>query len=216
MKEELADECNYTREAACMRSFGSAERLGGDGRFKVPWVWDGSTDRVLVMEYVDGTSVGGDAVHRLPQADRDEVRFTPPPHLREPFADATKIAARVIELCLKELFVFREMQTDPNWSNFLWNAKTRQVGITFPFREEERVLNSTGQVELVDFGATRSYSHAFMDNWLRLLLAATGQDREGCLRWSLELGYLTGEENDVSPTHRGFLSCYPTDEVCSS
>ncbi|KAI9435456.1 ABC1-domain-containing protein [Lactarius indigo] len=69
-------------------------------------------------------------------------------------------------------------ETDPNWSNFLWNAKTRQV-------------------ELVDFGATRSYSHAFIDNWLRLLLAAAGPDREGCLRWSLELGYLTGEENDM-------------------
>ncbi|KAH9003769.1 ABC1-domain-containing protein [Lactarius hatsudake] len=160
MKEELADECNYAREAACMRSFGSAGRLGDDERFKVPWVWDGSTDRVLVMEHVDGTSVGGDAVHRLPQEDRDEI------------------AARVIELCLKELFTFREMQTDPNWSNFLWNAKTRQV-------------------ELVDFGATRSYSHAFIDNWLRLLLAAAGPDREGCLRWSLELGYLTGEENDI-------------------
>jgi aarF domain-containing kinase len=50
---------------------------------------------------------------------------------------------------------------------------------------------------LVDFGATRSYSHTFMDNWLRLLLAAAGQDREGCLRWSLKLGYLTGEENEV-------------------
>jgi aarF domain-containing kinase len=79
MKEELADECNYAREAACMRSFGSAERLGGDERFKVPWVWEGSTDRVLVMELVDGTSVGGDAVHRLPQADRDEVRLPRPP-----------------------------------------------------------------------------------------------------------------------------------------
>ncbi len=79
MKEELADECNYTREATSMRSFGGAERLGGDGRFKVPWVWEGSTDRVLVMEHVDGTSVGEDAVHRLPQVDRDEVRSTPPP-----------------------------------------------------------------------------------------------------------------------------------------
>ena len=216
MKEELADECNYTREAACMRSFGSAEMLGGDGRFKVPWVWDGSTDRVLVMEYVDGTSVGGDAVHRLPQADRDEVRFTPPSHLREPFADATKIAARVIELCLKELFVFREMQTDPNWSNFLWNAKTRQVRGNFRFfGERTEALSSSGQGELVDFGATRSYSHAFMDNWLRLLLAAAGQDHEGCLRWSLELGYLTGEENDVSLTHRNLFPCYPFDEVCS-
>jgi aarF domain-containing kinase len=54
-----------------------------------------------------------------------------------------------------------------------------------------------GQIELVDFGATRSYSAAFMDNWLRLLLAAAQQDREGCLRWSLKLGYLTGEEVDV-------------------
>src|SRR6266702_1897728 len=83
MKDELADECNYAREADCMRSFGSAERLGGDERFRVPWVWEGSTDRVLVMEHVDGTSVGEDVVHRLPQADRDEVRSTalPTKHL---------------------------------------------------------------------------------------------------------------------------------------
>ena len=74
MKEELADECDYTREAGCMRSFGGPERLGGDGRFKVPWVWEGSTDRVLVMEHVGGTSVGDDAILRLPQADRNEVR----------------------------------------------------------------------------------------------------------------------------------------------
>jgi predicted unusual protein kinase regulating ubiquinone biosynthesis (AarF/ABC1/UbiB family) len=61
-----------------------------------------------------------------------------------------------------------------------------------------RTHHHLSQVELVDFGATRSYSPAFMDNWLRLLLAAAQQDREGCLRWSLKLGYLTGEENDVS------------------
>lgn len=40
-----------------------------------------------------------------------------------------KIAARIIELCLKELFEFRMMQTDPNWTNFLWNPKTRQVRV---------------------------------------------------------------------------------------
>ena len=74
MKEELADKCNYTREAACMRSFGSLVRLGSDARFKVPWVWDGSTERVLVMEHVDGTSVGEDVINRLPQVDRNEVR----------------------------------------------------------------------------------------------------------------------------------------------
>ena len=113
----------------------------------------------------------------------------------------------MIDLCLRELFVFREMQTDPNWSNFLWNAKTRSVGAPFfapsfffsSFsRKKNKNTYGVSQVELVDFGATRSYSAAFIDNWLRLLRAAAQQDREECLRWSLELGYLTGEEDDVS------------------
>jgi hypothetical protein len=47
-----------------------------------------------------------------------------------------------------------------------------------------------------------------MDNWFRLLLAAAQQDREGCLRWSLELGYLTGDENDVSRSIYDFLPFY--------
>ena len=36
MKEELADECDYIREAACLRSLGSMERHGGDPRVRVP------------------------------------------------------------------------------------------------------------------------------------------------------------------------------------
>jgi hypothetical protein len=60
-----------------------------------------------------------------------------------------------------------------------------------------RAHHDLSQVELVDFGATRSYSSASINNWLRLLLAAAQQDREGCLRSSLKLGYFTGEENDV-------------------
>lgn len=160
MKQELADECDYAREASFLRAFHAPSRLGNDARFKVPWVWDGSTDRVLVMEHVDGTSVGGDAVHVLPQEDRDAI------------------AARIIELCLKELFVFRAMQTDPNWSNFLWNAQTKQI-------------------ELVDFGATREYDVAFIDNWLRLLQAAASGDRATSIERSIQLGYLTGEENEM-------------------
>ena len=74
MKEELADECGYIREAACLRSLGSPERHGGNPRVRVPWVWDGSTNQVLLMEYVEGASVSGDAVDSLPQEDRDEVR----------------------------------------------------------------------------------------------------------------------------------------------
>jgi aarF domain-containing kinase len=61
------------------------------------------------------------------------------------------------------------------------------------------------QIELVDFGATRSYSATFIDNWLPLPLAAAQQDREGCLRWSLKLGYLTDEEDDVGRSIYDFL-----------
>ena len=88
------------------------------------------------------------------------------------------------------------MQTDPNWSDFLWNPKTRLVWSTLC--PSLFFSHDQSQVELVDFGATRNYSSAFIDDWLRLLLAAAQEDREGCLRWSLKLGYLTGEENDVS------------------
>jgi len=79
---------------------------------------------------------------------------------------------------LKELFEFRVMQTDPNWTNFLWNSKTRQI-------------------ELVDFGATRTYSKEFMDMWFSLLQSAVAGNREACIEWSLKLGYLTGQENQI-------------------
>ena len=70
------------------------------------------------------------------------------------------------------------MQTDPNWTNFLWNKSTRQI-------------------ELVDFGATRAYSKKFMDSWLRLLQAAASDDKQKCIEESIDLGYLTGEEDEV-------------------
>lgn len=39
------------------------------------------------------------------------------------------ISELLMRLCLKELFEFRYMQTDPNWSNFFYNLNTRQVFI---------------------------------------------------------------------------------------
>lgn len=73
MKTELKDECDYTREAGYLKQFGSEEFLGGDERFKVPWVWEGSTETVLVMEKVEGVSVGEAMVRGWSQEDRNEV-----------------------------------------------------------------------------------------------------------------------------------------------
>ena len=73
MKKELADECDYVREASFLKKFGSSEYLGEDRRFKVPWVWEGSTSTVLVMERVDGVSVGEANASNLSQEDRNDV-----------------------------------------------------------------------------------------------------------------------------------------------
>ncbi|THV05083.1 ABC1-domain-containing protein [Dendrothele bispora CBS 962.96] len=162
MKQELAEECDYKREASFIQLFGSSQFLGTDPRFKVPWAWEGSTDRVLVMERVNGVSVGEVEIAGLSQEERNFI------------------ASTILSLCLKELFEFRMMQTDPNYTNFLYNKKTRQI-------------------ELVDFGATREYSKTFMDGWLRLLKAAAEdpEDREACIEESLKLGYLIGGESQV-------------------
>ncbi|KAG2034193.1 ABC1 family-domain-containing protein [Suillus americanus] len=160
MKDELADECDYSREASFLERYGRSDCLGADARFKVPWVWPGSTEHVLVMEHVEGVSIGDAVIGALPQEERNEI------------------ASRIIELCLRELFQFRLMQTDPNFTNFLWNLKAQQLS-------------------LVDFGATREYTKEFMDSWLRLLQAAASEDRIACAEWSQKLGYLTGEENEV-------------------
>jgi len=37
------------------------------------------------------------------------------------------ISELLMRLSLKELFEFRYMQTDPNWSNFFYNLDTKQV-----------------------------------------------------------------------------------------
>jgi aarF domain-containing kinase len=76
MKEELADECDYVREASFLRAFRSPSHLGNDPRFKVPWVWDGSTDRVLVMEHLEGVGVGEASVSGLSKKDRDDVCYS--------------------------------------------------------------------------------------------------------------------------------------------
>jgi aarF domain-containing kinase len=73
------------------------------------------------------------------------------------------------------------MQTDPNWANFLYDQQNDKI-------------------QLIDFGASREYTKEFMDGWFRLLKAALEGDREIMRVESQNLGYLTGEENDVSGT----------------
>lgn len=44
-------------------------------------------------------------------------------------ATRNNVCFLVMQLCLKELFEFSYMQTDPNWANFFYNEETKQVHI---------------------------------------------------------------------------------------
>ncbi|GFZ50176.1 transferring phosphorus-containing groups [Saitozyma sp. JCM 24511] len=157
MRRELADECDYKREADAGQRF--RDFLEGDEFFDVPKVFpEATTDKILTTEWIAGKPLS--KMTGMSQETRD------------------KIGTNVLRLCLLELFHFRFMQTDPNWANFLYD----------PVR---------GRLGLIDFGASREYTKEFMDGWFRLLSAALRGDREVMREASEEIGYLTGEENDM-------------------
>lgn len=86
------------------------------------------------------------------------------------------IATNIMRLCLLELKKFKFMQTDPNWANFLYNDETKKI-------------------ELLDFGASRDFSDAFVEDYVEVLRAAVRKDREAVEEYSKKLGYLTGLES---------------------
>jgi aarF domain-containing kinase len=86
-----------------------------------------------------------------------------------------RIGTAVIELCLLELFKFKSMQTDPNWSNFLYNPTNKTIG-------------------LIDFGASRDFDPKFIDNYLKIMRAAADNKPERIKELSIQGGFLTGYE----------------------
>jgi aarF domain-containing kinase len=108
MSRELKEECDYEREAAAGEAFGKL--LEGDERFSVPKVaQEASTSVVLTTEMMRGTPLGRARIEEWSQERRDQI------------------GTDILRLCLRELLHFRLMQTDPNWTNFLWNEETKKV-----------------------------------------------------------------------------------------
>lgn len=91
------------------------------------------------------------------------------------YEDRLFVAESMMKLCLRELFEMRCMQTDPNWSNFMFDANRRQL-------------------VLLDFGATRFYTDEFIDNYRNVIRAAIKNDSVEVLRLSRTMGFLTGYE----------------------
>uniref|UniRef100_A0A914LBU2 ABC1 atypical kinase-like domain-containing protein n=1 Tax=Meloidogyne incognita TaxID=6306 RepID=A0A914LBU2_MELIC len=159
VRRELRAECDYEREANAMIKF--RKLLADDTNYYVPGIFPHlSTKQILTAEYVEGKPVNQ--------------------CLDEPKQVRDWIATKSMALCLNEVFRWKFMQTDPNWSNFLFGN-----------------INNNPRLILLDFGATRAYSTQFIDKYMRILKAAFNNNREEILKWSRAIGFLTGSETKI-------------------
>jgi len=85
------------------------------------------------------------------------------------------LARTILIITIKELFQWRFIQSDPNFGNFLYD-------------DNKRIIN------MIDFGAAREYSKKFVDGYMKLVWAASNNDRNEVLNISKDIGFLTGDE----------------------
>ncbi len=148
-KRQLHEEADYLREAGHLQRFGVL--LEDTPEFLVPGVEDEHTrENILAMDMLSGEPI--ESLTSATQATRDRV------------------TGLLLELLFRELFEFRLIQTDPNFANFLYNARTGQLG-------------------LLDFGATRRYSGTVTEAYRGLLSAALRQDRASMAENARAIGY---------------------------
>lgn len=91
-----------------------------------------------------------------------------------PQAERDRVMTALIELMLLELFELRMVQTDPNFANYQYRRKT-------------------GEIVLLDFGATRRFKASFVNNYRRLVRAAIAGDEAKLVAAAERLGYAMGE-----------------------
>lgn len=112
-----------------------------------------STARVLTGRLISGESI--EKAVQYPQSIRNAIART------------------LLIVSIKELFIWRLVQSDPNYGNFLYNHAERKI-------------------HLLDFGATREYRKEFVDDYMVLVWSAANKDRQRLLEVSRSLGFLTG------------------------
>lgn len=162
-KRQLHEEANYQLEAEHIVRY--AKHLDNDPRFELPLpLPERTTTEVLCMQFLDGQPI--ESVEMLPASDR------------------TRISATLLELALREVFIWGVVQSDPNFANYRYNP-------------------STGQLQLLDFGATQLYAPPRRDAMRALLQATVEGNDEDIARAAAQVGYLA--EDDPARYRQAFV-----------
>lgn len=91
--------------------------------------------------------------------------------MNAPQAVRDHVMKLLFELLLREVFEFRLVQTDPNFANYRYDPRT-------------------GQLILLDFGATRAYKASMANHFKQLVKGAMLQDRAAMRAACLAIGYV--------------------------
>ena len=160
VREMLHREVDYTLEAAKTQLF--HDRLRRDPRFVVPEVVpEYSTAHVLATSFEQGYAVTSADVEALPLARRNAL------------------ARAFLELFLREIFEWKELQTDPNFGNYRVRPATTARG-------RDRLV-------LLDFGAVQQYPDSFLDPLKQMIRGAYHGDIEEVRQGALALKFIRAE-----------------------
>lgn len=156
----LHREVDYRLEAAKTQLF--HDRLKRDPRFVVPEVLDEySTAHVLATSFERGYAVTSADAEALPLARRNEL------------------GRAFLELFLREIFEWKELQTDPNFGNY-------RVRPAATARGRDRLV-------LLDFGAVQEYPDSFLLPLQRMIRGAYRGDIGMVQQGAIELKFIRPE-----------------------
>jgi predicted unusual protein kinase regulating ubiquinone biosynthesis (AarF/ABC1/UbiB family) len=154
-------EVNYTLEAETTAHFN--EMLKNDERFVVPRVYfEFSTNTVLATSYERGENISSPLVHQLPQERRNTL------------------AKAALSLFLQELFVWHEIQTDPNFGNY-------RIRIADADKQNN---DSQDKIVLLDFGAVQKYPPEFIYPVCQMITASYNEDLNGVIKGGIALKFM--------------------------
>jgi predicted unusual protein kinase regulating ubiquinone biosynthesis (AarF/ABC1/UbiB family) len=158
-KRQLHEEADYRLEAGHLKSFAAA--LADAPEYLLPGVYEDLTrENILAMDFLEGVPI--ESLTTASQTTRDRV------------------TRQLLELLFLELFRFGMIQTDPNFANYIYNTRTRQLG-------------------LLDFGATRHYPATLIEAYRGLLEAALREDHAAMSESAQAIGYFS---RDIHASHR--------------
>jgi predicted unusual protein kinase regulating ubiquinone biosynthesis (AarF/ABC1/UbiB family) len=161
-KCQLHAEADYLAEAQHLARFGSL--LQGSEMFVLPVLHsDLCTPQALAMTFIDSAPL--DSLLDASQALRDRV------------------AAALIDLVLRELFVFGAMQTDPNLANYRYDPKT-------------------GRIVLLDFGAVQPIAPDLAADFRALARVALDGGAKTTRDAMLQIGYFGPS---TAPHHQALI-----------